>query len=142
MKLELERKCDNRTQILVTHEMALSHYLYKFHEMFSVLGDGTPENPGGDFGMYCWIQAADKTEALSWGHVLLGDYYKHRFSRTDAAETYDGSPIQRGEIESDLETIERLRQSYSIPECEVGVIPDWDRPWRISNLNPKQSKAD
>jgi hypothetical protein len=112
-------------------------FLYSFHEMFSVLGMGTPENPGGDFGMYCWIHAPSARAALEWGHVLLGDYYKCRFARTHQASYYDGAPIQRGEIETDAEFIAELSSEYHIPECDIGHVPQWNAPWRLSNLDAK-----
>jgi hypothetical protein len=113
----------------------MQKYLYNFHEMFSVLGHGTPENPGGDFSLYCWIEAPDENSALQWGHSLLGDYYRQRFARTDDADSFDGAPIRKGEIERDPETIARLTSKYTFPSCDIGEIPTWREPWRISNLD-------
>jgi hypothetical protein len=31
----------------------MQRFLFHFLELFSFIGDGTPENPGGDFGMSC-----------------------------------------------------------------------------------------
>lgn len=112
-------------------------FLFKYHELFSVLGNGTPENPGGDFGMYCWIEAPDADAALEWGYVLLGDYYKQRFAQTPEADHYDGAPLREGEIETDQEFLDELVNKYKIPECQVGTIPDWNEPWRMSNLERK-----
>ena len=107
-------------------------YLYHYIQLFSVLGDGTKENPGGDFGMSCWIQADDESAALEWGYVLLGDYYKHRFAYS-APGTYDGKPMRDGWIESDPEQLEDYSSNYIIPECVVGEIPEWVEPWRNGN---------
>ena len=122
-------------------DLTLNRYLYNFLEMFSSLGHGTPESPGGDFSMYCWIEASSKDEALNWGHVLLGDYYKHRFAHSDDASHHSGQSIERGEILTDEEAIHELKNNYTIPECRVGEFPVWDRPWRISNLNRKDASA-
>jgi hypothetical protein len=31
----------------------MPRFLFQYLQLFSFLGAGTPENPGGDFGMYC-----------------------------------------------------------------------------------------
>ena len=47
--------------------------LFQYMELFSVIGAGTPENPGGDFGVNCWIEAPDKGAALEWGYEEVLD---------------------------------------------------------------------
>ena len=107
-------------------------YLFAFVEFFSVLGAGTPENPGGDFSMYCWIEAPDPQAALEWGYVLLGDYLRARFSRSEDADLYDGAPVRGGEIVEDPELLAGAG-GWAIPSCRLGQIPEWREPWRLSN---------
>jgi hypothetical protein len=114
------------------HHPSERRYLFEFTELFSVLGEGTPENPGGDFSMYCWIVAPDPQAALEWGYVLLGDYFRARFSRSEDADLYDGSPVREGAIVDDPELLARAGD-WAIPSCRVGQIPEWREPWRISN---------
>jgi hypothetical protein len=79
-------------------------FLFEYMELLSVMGAGTPENPGGDFGMHCWIEAPDKETALEWGYVLLGDYFKARYAQSADGYRHDGSPIREGHIIEDPET--------------------------------------
>lgn len=103
-----------------------------------MLGAGTPNDPGGDFSMYCWIEAESADEALDWGHKLLGDYYRKRFAHSDSADLYNGEPIDEGEIETDQDTINDAH-NWNLPVCRVGQFPNWDRPWRICNIdNPNK----
>ena len=111
----------------------MPRYLFSYLELFSFMGDGTPQNPGGDFSMHCWIEATTAEEALKWGHVLLGDYHQKRFAHCDYGEGYDGSPIIDGEIETDEEILASFARKYVFPECKVGEIPVWEAPWRTSN---------
>jgi hypothetical protein len=76
----------------------MQRFLVQYLEMFSAIGAGTPENPGGDFEMSCWIEASDKAAALEWGYVLLGDYCKVRYAHSADGHRHDGSPIREGEI--------------------------------------------
>jgi hypothetical protein len=108
----------------------MPRFLYEYLQLFSYMGAGTPESPGGDFGMSCWIEAPDHETALKWGHVLLGDYYRARFARSEEAEFHDGSPIEQGWIVDDEQ---RLANAPSVPSCQVGEIPTWDEPWRHHN---------
>lgn len=117
----------------------MPRFLFQYIELFSTLGSGTPECPGGDFDFFCWIDAPDQKTALEWGHVLLGDYYQKRFQHSDEAESFDGRPIAAGEIESDSETIARYETRYDIPISAIGVVPIWEAPWKISSLRPKSS---
>jgi hypothetical protein len=111
----------------------MSRFLYSYLELLSYFGEGTPENPGGDFGMYCWIEATDTESALEWGYVLLGQYCKARYTRSTAVHRHDGSPIRAGEIVEDPETLQEAQQ-WNIPSCKVGEIPDWREPWRHTNI--------
>jgi hypothetical protein len=88
--------------------------------------------------MYCWIDAESATEALEWGYVLLGDYYRHRFAQTDDTEMYTGEPVVGGEIETDQGTIDDA-VNWNLPTCCVGEFPEWDRPWRICNINTTEN---
>ena len=108
----------------------MPRFLYEYVQLFSYVGSGTPEDPGGDFGMCCWIDAPDKESALRWGHVLLGDYYRARFARSEDAERHSGSPVEDGWI---VEDEELLAKPPRAPECRVGEIPVWDEPWRDHN---------
>jgi len=100
-------------------------------QMLSDLGRGTPEDPGGDFSMSCWIDAPDKEAALAWGHVLLGDYYRARFAYAPERERYTGSPLEEGEI---LEPDDLSYDMFKGTEyaCSVGEIPTWRAPWRLT----------
>lgn len=106
----------------------MPRFLFEYLQLFSYMGSKTPEDPGGDFGMCCWIEAPNKEAALKWGHVLLGDYYRARFARSDSP--CDGSPVEKGEI---VEDEERLANPPNVPVCKVGEIPIWDEPWRGHN---------
>ena len=112
----------------------MPRFLFHYLELFSYIGEGTPSDPGGDFSMYCWIDAPNREEALAWGHVLLGDYYQKRFAHSEDADRYDGTPVVDGEIETDQTTLANMASKYAIPKCVVGVIPEWDAPWESCNL--------
>jgi hypothetical protein len=111
----------------------VKRFLYSYIEMLSVLGLGTPENPGGDFDMNCWIEAPDKEAALEWGFVLLGNYCKARYARSVGRHRHDGSPIREGEIVDDPETV-AAAEKWNLPSCQIGEIPGWREPWRVSNI--------
>jgi hypothetical protein len=111
----------------------MARFLFHYMEMFSVIGAGTPENPGGDFDMYCWIAAPHKESALEWGYVLLGDYFQARYTHSVDGHRHDGSPVREGEITEDPEILARAEQ-WNIPSCEVGSVPKWREPWRLSNI--------
>ncbi len=111
----------------------MQRFLFQYLELLSVLGAGTPENPGGDFDMNCWIEAPDKKTALEWGHVLLGDYCKARYANSADGHRHDGSPIVEGEIVEDPELIAEAGH-WKIPSCRIGEIPEWHEPWRLSNI--------
>jgi hypothetical protein len=111
----------------------MQHFLFQYLEMLSFLGAGTPENPGGDFSMFCWIEAPDKESASEWGYVLLGDYLKARYANSADGHRHDGSPIREGEIIEDPLTIAAAEQ-WNIPLCLVGEVPEWREPWRLSNI--------
>ena len=110
----------------------MPQFLFHYMEMLSFIGAGTPENPGGDFDMYCWIEAPYKEAALEWGYVLLGDYFKARYAQSADGYRHDGSPIREGEIIEDPEIIARTER-WNIPSCRVGEVPQWREPWRLSN---------
>jgi hypothetical protein len=114
------------------HNSPERRYLFEYVQLFSMIGAGTPDDPGGDFSMDCWIEAPDPQAALEWGYVLLGDYFRARFSRSDKAESYDGSPVRDGSIVDDSELLARACD-WEIPSCRIGQIPEWREPWRISN---------
>jgi len=99
-----------------------------------MLGAGTPDDPGGDFSMFCWIEADSPEAALNWGYRILGDYYRQRFAFSDSADIYKGDPIEEGEIETD-ENVINDAMTWGLPTCRVGQCPEWDRPWRICNIN-------
>lgn len=107
-------------------------YLFEYVQLFSYMGDGTPDDPGGDFEMYCWIAATDPHAALQWGYVLLGDYYRARFARSPDADDYQGVPMRHGRIVDDAAQLAKAHD-WPIPLCRVGQIPAWHEPWRTSN---------
>lgn len=111
----------------------MPRFLFQYLELFSFIGAGTPENPGGDFEMNCWIDSPDKNVALEWGHVLLGDYFKARYANSADGCRHDGSPIKRGEIVDDPRILAAATH-WSIPACRIGEIPEWRKPWRLSNI--------
>lgn len=45
--------------------LTMPRYLFSYLELFSFIGDGTPQNPGGDFSMHCWIEATTAEEETS-----------------------------------------------------------------------------
>lgn len=117
-------------------------YLYCYMNFFGYIGEGTPEDPGTDFGMSVWIEAPSEQAALDWGQVLLADYVRarHRFedpgqdiesaSLEDAGRTIGARRVE-GWIEKDETSLERAKGRY--PRCRVGEIPTWTAPWRHSN---------
>ena len=111
----------------------MQRFLFHYLELFSVIGAGTPENPGGDFDMNCWIEAPDKEAALEWGYVLLGDYFKARYAHAADGYRHDGSPIREGEIMQAPETT-AAAEHWNLPSCRIGEIPEWREPWRLSNI--------
>jgi hypothetical protein len=111
----------------------MKRFLFQYLELCSVIGAGTPENPGGDFDMNCWIEAPDREAALQWGYVLLGNYCQMRYAHSANRYRCDGSPVRRGEIIEDPETIADA-DSWNIPSCRVGEVPEWHEPWRFSNI--------
>jgi hypothetical protein len=115
-------------------ELTMPRFLFHYLELFSYIGEGTPHDPGGDFSMFCWIEAPNHEEALAWGHVLLGDYHQKRFAHSEDADRYDGTPVVDGEIETDQATLADMARKFVIPECVVGAIPEWDAPWESCNL--------
>lgn len=110
----------------------MPRFLFQYLELFSVIGAGTPEDPGYDFDMCCWIEAPDSESALKWGYVLLGDYFKARYSHSADNGRHDGLPISEGEIIDDP-TFVASAERWNVPSCRVGEIPKWHEPWRISN---------
>jgi hypothetical protein len=111
----------------------MQRFLFEFIELFSFLGAGTPENPGGDFTMYCWIDAPDRDAALRWGHVLLGGYCRARYARAADGSRHDGSPLRKGAIVEVPELLARAL-GWRIPTCQVGELPRWHEPWRHTNV--------
>jgi hypothetical protein len=111
----------------------MQRFLFQYLELLSFLGAATPENPGGDFDMSCWMEAPDKRAALEWGYVLLGDYCKARYAHATDGHWHDGSPIRQGEIVEDPETIAAAAH-WNIPSCRIGELPEWYAPWRLSNI--------
>ena len=106
----------------------MPRFLFEYIQLLSYMGSGTPEDPGGDFGMRCWIEAPDEAAALKWGHVLLGDYYRARFAHSDNARSFDGSPVEDGWIVNDDRLL--ADDPPHVPSCRVGEIPVWHEPWR------------
>jgi hypothetical protein len=108
-------------------------FLFHYVQLFSYLGAGTPEDPGGDFDMHCWIEAPDKAAALEWGHVLIGSYCNARYAQSVDGYRHDGSPIDKGEIIEDPQALAAAAH-WDIPTCTVGEVPRWREPWRVSNI--------
>ncbi len=111
----------------------MQRFLFEYLEMLSVLGAGTPKDPGDDFSMNCWIEAPNKSAALEWGHVLLGAYCRARYAHSAERHRYNGSPIRSGEIIEDPEIL-AAAEEWNIPSCRIGDIPEWSEPWRASNI--------
>jgi hypothetical protein len=114
----------------------MQRFLFQYIQLFSFIGAGTPEEPGGDFDMHCWIEAPDKAAALEWGFILLGDYCKARYAYSADGHRHDGSPIQDGEIVEDPGAL-AAAVHWGIPACSVGEVPKWREPWRVSNIREK-----
>ncbi|MEZ6045239.1 MAG: hypothetical protein R3C11_06580 [Planctomycetaceae bacterium] len=111
----------------------MSNYLFRYLQLFSYLGRGTPEDPGGDFEMCCWIKAPDEESALAWGQVLLQDYYRKRFSRS-ADPIPEGATVPiKGDILSNREELQHYANCI-IPGTQLNEIPDWKAPWKNSNV--------
>jgi hypothetical protein len=113
--------------------ISMARYLFEFIELLSFIGDGTPEYPGGNFSMHCWIEAPDKESAVEWGYVLLGDYCKARYAHSADGHRHDGSPIRQGDLVEDPELLATAKE-WNVPSCRAGEIPEWREPWRISNV--------
>jgi hypothetical protein len=110
-------------------EAIMPRFLYRYMELLSVIGAGTPEDPGGDFGMSVWIDAANALEASAWGKRVLEDYVRARYRYSDP----DIDPAQfEGEIITDIESI-NYATDRGYPVCKVGQIPLWSEPWRHDN---------
>jgi hypothetical protein len=100
----------------------MSLYLYRFLELFSIIGDGTPENPGGDFGMSVWIDADDMIQARNWGKRVLEEFVRERFRQSDP--DLDPSRYEGDIVEDAVYEVGRT------PLCKVGEIPSWPEPWK------------
>lgn len=83
--------------------------------------------------MSCWIDAPNREAALKWGHILLGDYFRARYSKSPRKERYIGAPVYEGEIVED-EDILNEAQTWNIPCCQDGEVPNWREPWRCTNI--------
>lgn len=103
----------------------MGRYLYTVIGLLSYMGDGTPENPGGDFGMSVWIEAPDEETASRWGKRVLEEFVRQRFrfSRNKADPA-----AYEGQIETSQEMID-WHSKREIPVCRVGEIPNWPAPW-------------
>jgi hypothetical protein len=104
----------------------MPRYLYEFIELLSYIGDGTPQNPGGDFTMCVWIDADDVEQARSWGRQILHQFVRERFRHSDPDVDPTG---YEGEIVEDAALLES-RKREAIPVCKVGEIPQWTEPWK------------
>lgn len=101
-------------------------YMYTFVELFSYMGDGTPQNPGGDFMMCVLIDADDVGQARWWGKRVLEEFVRERFSQSDP----DVDPSRyEGEVAEVAEMLQ-LGTNDDIPVCKVGEIPRWTEPWK------------
>src|SRR4051812_25107360 len=96
-------------------------FVFYFLELFSYMGCGTPEDPGGDFTLQCIIEAEDERAALEWGWAVLGDYRRARFQYSGPAQ--DGKPVRQGEIDKEADPSVLLRTDPAFPKCRVGEFP-------------------
>ena len=97
-------------------------YLYRFIELLSFIGDGTPENPGGDFGMCVWIDADDVDQARKWGKRVLKEFVRERFRQSHP----DLDPTRyAGDVVEDA-----VYEAGRTPVCKIGEIPRWTEPWK------------
>jgi hypothetical protein len=107
----------------------MPRYLYSYFELFGYVGAGTPEDPGSDFGMSVWIDAANEEEAKQWGRLVLHDYVRARFKHSEdhvVTEGYDGEIVK-----SPWQLECAALANY--PVCSVGQMPKWVDPWKGNN---------
>ena len=96
--------------------------------MFGVIGGGTPEEPGSDYGFVCAIEAATESEALAWGLEVHSDFDIARTMFTDCPS--HGKLYRHGEITGEVDTVELLRADPKIAICSIGQFPNWIQPWK------------
>ena len=93
-----------------------------------MLGRGTPDDPGSDYGLVCAIEADTETQALEWGRRVHSDFQIARTMYTKSPS--DGRLFRDGEIEGEVDLAELLREDTHYAVCAVGELPDWIEPWR------------
>ncbi|HET6246776.1 MAG TPA: hypothetical protein VFE47_03680 [Tepidisphaeraceae bacterium] len=107
----------------------MARYLYRYLQLFGYVGAGTPDDPGSDFGMSVWIDAANEDEAKTWGKAVLHDYVRARFRYSNEnvnTERYEGEIVSHpGWLQSSAEC--------GYPVCRVGEMPTWFDPWKSDN---------
>ena len=115
--------------MIVSHfQDYMPHYQYCFIEMFGVIGRGTPEDPGSDYGFVCAIEAANESEALAWGLKVHSDFDIARTMFTDCPS--NGELHRDGEIKGEVDVDELLRADPKYAICFIGQFPNWIVPWK------------
>lgn len=117
----------------------MPRFLYWYLELFSYLGAGAPDDPGGDFDMAVWIDADDEQQARAWGKRVLDSYVCERFSRS-------GTPMDTSRMHGYIQTrpnVLKQFQNAEVPGCKVGEIPRWPEPWkdRRASGTPRMASA-
>jgi len=105
----------------------MPYYLYFFIEIFGVIGKGTRDDPGSDYGIVCAIEAPSESEALAWGLKVHSDFDIARTMFTDAPS--DGKLYRDGEIKGEVNVEELLQADPQYAICSIGQFPNWIQPW-------------
>ena len=109
------------------------HYHFCFIELLGMLGRGTPDDPGSDYGLFCAIEASTQQETLDWGYHVHGDFARGRTRHTDWC--HNGDPIRDGEIDGEADLDELLASNPNYAVCKVGEYPNWIEPWKNCNAD-------
>lgn len=106
----------------------MPHYQYFFIEMFGIIGRGTRDDPGSDYGLVCAIEAGDTSKALAWGLKVHSDIDIARTMFTDCPS--NGELYRDGEIQGEVDVDELLQADPKYAICSVGQFPNWIEPWK------------
>ena len=115
----------------------MPRFLYRYMELLGYMGAGTPEDPGSDFSMSVWVDAADEEEARRWGRVVLQDYVRARYQPSGDEVTPEA---YEGEIVKDECWLQSAAQA-GYPVCRVGELPKWVEPWKRDNATVQRPPA-
>ena len=123
--MQIVRRISEPLAIVIKHRMP--HYLYTFIEMFGMIGRGTPDDPGSDYGLVCLIEAPDENQARQWALKVHGDFEIARWMFTDSPS--EGRLYREGEIERVDDVVEFVKIN-DCAICRLGELPNWIEPWR------------